>query len=310
MLLSHHIIKAFVGMIQFLVGLLANGIIMVVNGLDLAKQQKLTPLELLLSCLAISRLCMQSFIAYIHLGVLSVIEVKAMPEGFAMFIFVNDMGIWLATWLSIFYCVKIATFAHPLFFWLKMRISKMVPWLVLGTLLYAMITSIFHSKYTWIFGKELWLSLFSKNVTFQIQETPAFYLVLFSMEFFLPLFIFLIFALLLICSLIRHTKQVRNTARGSKDCSTYIKALLSILSFLVLYLSHYMAAALLSSQLFTLSDFFFHFSIFVIGSYPSGHSIILILGNYKLKQNVKKLLFHSKYCVRENIDLGPGSGDQ
>ncbi|XP_029797170.1 taste receptor type 2 member 1 [Suricata suricatta] len=283
-------------LIQFLIGVLANGIIVVVNGMVLIKQRKMIPLDLLLSCLAISRICLQSMIFYVNLVILSLIDFSPLVKNSLIFMFVNEMGLWLATWLSVFYCAKIAPIAHPLFFWLKMRISKLVPWLIAGSLLFASIPLI-QSKHTWATSQKILLGLFFPNTTNAIKETSALQIVFFA-RFSLPFVIFLISTLLLMFSLGRHTWQMRNTATGTRDGSTgvHVSALLSILSFLVLYLSHYTTAAFLSSDIFKLRRLMFLFCILVFGSYPSGHSIILILGNPKLKQHVKKFLHHGQCC--------------
>ncbi|XP_008149875.2 taste receptor type 2 member 1 [Eptesicus fuscus] len=284
--------------IQFLVGVLANGFIVVVNGTDLIRQRKMVPLDLLLCCLATSRIGLQMVTIYFNLVALSLIEFSPVPGNFIIFMYVHASEIWLATWLSVFYCAKIATIAHPLFFWLKLRISKLMPWLICGTLIYTFLTSVFHRKHAWIISQKSWLGFFSQNATTQVEDVPVLQFALLVIEFIMPLLIFLISALLLVFSLGRHTQQMRSTATGTRHpgMSVYISALLSILSFLVLYLSQYMMAALVLSQIFKIRNFIALFCILLFSSYPSVHSVILILGNSKLKQNAKKFLLHSKCC--------------
>ncbi|KAI5938760.1 Taste receptor type 2 member 1 [Manis javanica] len=298
MLESYHIVLLLFAVIQFLIGVLANGIIVVVNSTDLIKQRTMMPLDLLLCCLAISRICFQLDIFYINLAVLSLTEFPPLAENFTILMFLNESGLWFATWLSVFYCAKIATVAHPTIFWLKTRISKLVPWLILGSLLYVSITSVFHSKHTWILQKNMWLGLFSKNATTPIKEMHASQFASHIVNLSLPLIIFLISVLLLIFSLGRHTQKMRNTAVGTRNLSmsVHVSTLVSILSFLVLYLSHYLIIVVIILQNFKLRRLIFLFCILVVGSYPSGHSIILILGNPKLKQNAKKFLLLRKCC--------------
>lgn len=284
--------------IQLLFGVLANGVIMVVTGIDLTRSRKTDPLHLLLCCLAVSRLCLQIFIFYNHLAVLSLIEFSSFAETFAVFMFFQELALWLATWLSVFYCAKIATFAHPLFFWLKLRISRLVPWLIAGSLLYTSLTSLLHRRQAWILPQKLWFSLFFQNATTQSSEASTLHFALLVLEFLLPLFVFLISALLLIFSLGRHTQQMMNMAVGGGHAGVrvHFSTLLSMLSFLVLYLSQYVMAALIFSQIFKIRNFIFLFCLLVLGLYPSGHSIILIFASPKLKQNAKKLFFCSKCC--------------
>lgn len=179
MLESHLISHLCLAVIKFLFGVLVNGIIVVVNDTHLIKQRKMIPLDLLVSCLAISRICLQLAIFYVNLAVLSLIEFPQLAEKFVILTFINESGLRFATWLSLFYCAKSATIAHP-HFRLKMRISKWVPWLVLESPLYASSMDVFHSKHRWIFSKEHFLGLFSPNATTQSKK----YL-LYSLPFFL-----------------------------------------------------------------------------------------------------------------------------
>ncbi|KAL2779853.1 taste receptor type 2 member 1 isoform 2 [Daubentonia madagascariensis] len=258
----------------------------------------MAPLDLLLSCLAVSRICLQLLIFYTHLGVLSLVEFLTFSESFTISFLTSESELWFATWLGVFYCAKIANVSHPLFFWLKMRISKLVPWLILGSLLYVSTACVFHSKYIQPIPQNLSVGFSSKNIMTQIKVKFALQYFFFVMGFPVPLLIFLVAVLLLVFSLGRHAQQMRNMAAGSRDPrrSADVHAMLSILSFLILYFSHYTMEGLFSSQKFQLGSFSFLFGILVLGTYPSVHSVILILGNPKLKQNVKKFLLHNKCC--------------
>ncbi|XP_037021332.2 taste receptor type 2 member 1 [Artibeus jamaicensis] len=285
--------------IQCLVGVLANGVIVVVNSTAWIKQRKMLSFDLLLCCLATSRICLQILMFYFNLALLSLIEISLPPGCFAIFMFIYQLELWLATWLSVFYCTKISPIAHPLFFWLKLRISKLLPWLILGTMLCTSLTSVLHGKYAWILFQNVWSSFLFPNATTQvrkIEEIPVLQAVFLFTELLLPLVIFLISALLLIFSLGRHTQQMISTATGARPpgLSVHISALRSFMSFLLLYVSQYMMATLAFSHIFKIRDFVFLFCLLLVGLYPSVHSIVLILGNPKLKQNAKKFLLRGK----------------
>ncbi|XP_033034469.1 taste receptor type 2 member 1 [Trachypithecus francoisi] len=298
MLESHLIIYFLLAVIQFLFGTFTNGIIVVVNGIDLIKHRKMAPLDLLLSCLAVSRIFLQLFIFYINVVVIFLMEFITCSANCVFLIFVNELELWLATWLGVFYCAKVASVPHPLFIWLKMRISKLVPWMILGSLLYVSMICIFHSKYTGLMVPYFLRNFFFQNATIQTEVKQGIQVFSFVAELLVPLLIFLVAVLLLIFSLGRHSRQMRNTVAGSRvpGRGAHISALLSILSFLILYISHYLIKTFLSSLKFHVKRSIFLFCILVIGTYPSGHSLILILGNPKLKQNTKKFLCHSKCC--------------
>lgn len=55
---------------QALAGVFSNGIIMVVNVIDFFNHRQMAPLDLLLSCLVTSRICIQ-YILIVHLILLS-----------------------------------------------------------------------------------------------------------------------------------------------------------------------------------------------------------------------------------------------
>ncbi|TEA25144.1 hypothetical protein DBR06_SOUSAS1010018, partial [Sousa chinensis] len=56
--------------------------------------------------------------------------------------FINSLTFWLTAWLATFYCVKISFFSHPIFFGLKLRISRSVPRLLLGSLILSALVAI------------------------------------------------------------------------------------------------------------------------------------------------------------------------
>ncbi|XP_005407152.1 PREDICTED: taste receptor type 2 member 1-like [Chinchilla lanigera] len=291
-MLTHHLVIHFlIAVILFLTGVFVNGFIVVVNAVDFIKQRQMAPLDLLVSCLATSRISSQILTFLANLALLSFMAQSVISKLNIFFIFLTIWGLWLAKWLGVFYCAKITTIPHPLFFWMKMRISRLVPWLILGSTLYASISSGIHEVSAQTIIQKPLLKFFSRNAT----QTKGIDIVPLSILIFhltLPLIIFLIAALLLIFSLVRHAQQIRTTAMGTRDACRFapIRAMLSILSFLILYFSHYTMAILFFSQILQFGSFLFEFFTLVSSTYPLIHSVILILGNVKLKQNAKKFL--------------------
>ncbi|XP_005407149.1 PREDICTED: taste receptor type 2 member 1-like [Chinchilla lanigera] len=285
------IIYFLVAVTQVLTGVFANGFIMVVNMVDFIKQRKMAPLDLLISCLVTSRICLHFLILFEHIAVLSFMKQSVFAELNIIFMFVTIWGLWLATWLGVFYCAKIATIPHPLFFWLKMRISNLVPWLILGSTLYASLSTGIYAKHAWTITQNFLVNFFSKNVT-QIKGIDFVLLSTLIFHISVPLIIFLIAVLLLVFSLGRHAQQMRSTAMGTQDPhrGAPIRAVLSILSFLILYSSHYMMVLLFFFQILQFGSSLYEFCTLVSGTYPSIHSVVLILGNSKLKQKAKEFL--------------------
>ncbi|XP_004845322.1 taste receptor type 2 member 1-like [Heterocephalus glaber] len=291
MLMPDPIIHFFMALIQILTGASTNGFIVVVNVIDLIKQRQMAPLDLLISCLATSRICLQVLIFLVHLALLSFIKQPEFPEYCTLFMFVSILCLWLSTWLGVFYCAKIANIPHPLFFWLKMRIFKLVPWLILGSILYASISTGIRTIYTWTVTPKFFINSFCKNAT-QTKGIAIIPFLLLFIHLTVPSIILLITLLLLIFSLRRHTQKMRTIAAGTRDQgrSSLFRAMLSILSFLILYFSHYTTAILFFFQILQFGSFLFVFCAMVADTYPCIHSVILILGNPTLKQNAKIFL--------------------
>lgn len=300
MLEGHPFFLFLVMMVQMLTGMLANGLIMVVNAIDMITRRRLDPLYLLLSCLATSRIILQLCVLSAQLGIFCLVKHSLFTDNITFVFFINELSLWFATWLGVFYCAKIATIPHPLFLWLKMRIARLVPWLILGSVLYATFTAVVLVREASTIPKEIFARFFSKNST-QAIPIPAMPLSFFILGLTLPLCIFIVAVLLLIFSLCSHSWKMR-TVRGTRELCRHghINAMFSILSFLVLYFSHYMVALVISTQGFHLGSTAFLFCGLMIGMYPSLHSVILVLGNPKLKQNAKMVIVHCKccHCVR------------
>ncbi|XP_038177176.1 taste receptor type 2 member 1 [Arvicola amphibius] len=300
MLEGHTFFFFLVMMVQMLTGILANGLIIVVNTIDMVSRRRMIPLDLLLSCLATSRIILQLCIFFAQLGIFCLAKHSIFTDNVAFVFFINELGLWFATWLGVFYCAKIATIPHPLFLWLKMRISRLIPWLILGSVLYATFTTVALGGEASTVPKQIFLSFFSKNST-QVRPIPAMPLSVFILGLTLPSFIFIVAVLLLIFSLCSHGWKMRTMRGTGEPCRHgHISAILSILSFLILYFSHYMVALVVSTQGFHLGSTAFLFCGLMIGIYPSLHSVILVLGNPKLKQNAKMFIVHCKcsHCAR------------
>ncbi|KAM6224395.1 taste receptor type 2 member 1 [Rhynchocyon petersi] len=264
--------------------------------MEFVKKRVWHSLGLLLSCLAVSRIFIQLMAFYSSLVVaFSFMDAAEVRRAFTGSMFINEFGLWSATWLSVFYCAKIAKTAHPLFLWLKRRIPELIPRLILGSLLYTSINSIGHNKYTWRIFQNMFLQDLSRNGTSESREDIAYLYSFLITGMALPFLIFLVAVLFLIISLGRHTRQMRLMGNGGGlSKNTPLGAMLSILSFLILFLSHYVTGILLSAQVFQTGGLDFLFCLVLTGTYPSAHSIILILGNSQLKQNIQLLLLHGR----------------
>ncbi|XP_027562772.1 taste receptor type 2 member 9-like, partial [Neopelma chrysocephalum] len=53
--------------------------------------------------------------------------------------FLNCSNFWVSACLCVFYCIKIANFRNSFFIYLKVKIDRMVPWLLLGSVLFSLV---------------------------------------------------------------------------------------------------------------------------------------------------------------------------
>ncbi|XP_067398945.1 taste receptor type 2 member 9-like, partial [Emydura macquarii macquarii] len=199
--------------VEFIIGIIANGLMIVVNCREWIRSRKLTCCDMILTSLGISRIFLQCVILINNIF-------SALPPGmkglcdiwrtfYAVWVYLNILSLWFATWLSVFYCVKIANFSQCLFLWLKQKISGLLPKLLLGSLLVSLVTCLPAVNYI-------------------------------------------------------HKK------------------------YIVLFLS----------KMFVNSSLYFiWFCVVVMAAYPSGHSVILIMGNPKLKRTMLNLGLHDSFFL-------------
>ncbi|XP_043836125.1 taste receptor type 2 member 1-like [Dromiciops gliroides] len=283
---------------------MANGIIVMVSGFEFIKRKRASAYDLLLTSLGFFRIFLQALIFVSNLIFFFTLQIFIGQESFLFFFFINEVNLWLATYLSVFYCLKIANIVHPFFLWLKTRLSRLVPLWIMLSLLFSFAISVGHDLLYWPTAKQELKRFGAGNTTVNsifLYLFPAPVLVL---GLIVPFCMFSAASLLLLYSLCRHTRQMRGMATGFRDPSTkaHIWAIISIFSFLVLYITYYVGVMILlfgpSSQTLVL---FFYFSLAAL--YPSAHSIILILGNSKLKHYIRKFLLSSKCCLRRGSSL-------
>nr|XP_028568744.1 taste receptor type 2 member 1-like [Podarcis muralis] len=114
-----------------------------------------------------------------------------------------------------------------------------------------------------------------------------------------PFMIFLFSSILLLTSLWRHKNLLRNTA---KDVSTeaHLNAIKALASFCILYVSSFFVEILnaVLSWMDTVDLWVRIFFFNVIAAYSSGHAIILIFINPRLKQESVRILHQLKSCMK------------
>uniref|UniRef100_A0A670K9I3 Taste receptor type 2 n=1 Tax=Podarcis muralis TaxID=64176 RepID=A0A670K9I3_PODMU len=232
--------------IETLIGMVGNGFIVIINFIDWHSSRKLSPADMILSCLGLFRVLFHEVViqsAIFKLFSLDAVRgTDAKMARYSSWTFVTTTDLWFATWLSVLYCVKIANFSHPLFLQMKRRFPGLVPWLLLGTVGFSAITTtvaiLGSSKMT---KCNLFGSFPSNNSDSGIKmPNDCWYVaLLYTTPNFLPFMIFLSSSILLLTSLWRHKNLLQSSA---KDASTevHLKAIKALASFFILYIASFL----------------------------------------------------------------------
>ncbi|XP_053227817.1 taste receptor type 2 member 1-like [Podarcis raffonei] len=131
--------------IETLTGMVGNGFIAIINCIDWFRSRKLSPADMILSCLSLFRFAFHAVTIQVAIFKLFFVDpflmLKINIAYDSSWLFLNTSRLWFAAWLSVLYCVKIANFSHPVFLQMKRKFPGLVPWLLLGTVVFSAITT-------------------------------------------------------------------------------------------------------------------------------------------------------------------------
>ncbi|XP_068959167.1 taste receptor type 2 member 7-like [Petaurus breviceps papuanus] len=287
----------------FLLGILVNGFIVLVNCIDWVKRKKLPPSDHILISLAMSRiglLCTLVWNSYVIVTSIDVtLQVRILD---IILILTHNSNVWFSTTLSIFYFLKITNFSNPLFLWMKWRIDRMIFMLLWGPLIISFSAGFPILEKRHYYTGSYFSRVKDRNVSQEAQVNQSLYIlfqVFFGLMSFIPFTLSTISFSLLIFSLWRHTRQMQLNAMGSRDPSTeaHVQAMKAVSSFLILFSLYYMCFYvnflaeddnILASMLSTL----------IMLLYPFGHSVILVLWNSKLRKAALRVSVLIRCCPR------------
>uniref|UniRef100_A0A8C3IAP2 Taste receptor type 2 n=1 Tax=Chrysemys picta bellii TaxID=8478 RepID=A0A8C3IAP2_CHRPI len=269
--------------IELSVGVVANGYIVALNCIDWAKSRTLSSYDKIITSLAFSRFCLQFLVTLNNISSKVYQNIfdrfQILQPYLVIWMFINQVSLCFASCLSVFYCVKIATFNQSLFSCLKLKISKLVPWLLWG------------SVYSYCVSSHNSTDRLSTNSTMSdnINNLLEFTFLIHSVGSIFPLILFIASSVLLIISLWRHIRKMNlnsdlNQNFRNPNTDAHMRALKSVVSFFIIYNIYYVASTFpIGNPSYFNDEWKYTVCIFIAAAYPSVHSIILILGNPKLK---------------------------
>ncbi|XP_068864505.1 taste receptor type 2 member 9-like [Aphelocoma coerulescens] len=220
--------------------------------------------------------------------------------------FFNCSSLWVSACLCVFYCIKIANFRNRFFIYLKVKIDRTVPWLLLGSGLLSVaigITSYDIADIKLSNNHNYNRQGYVLKLTNKTDE--HFFHVYFIYGFgFVTSFTAVIFsALLLLFSLWRHKCKMQTNSINSLSMDVHIKAMKSILSFLVMYTINFGFLILLLISSTKEEKHVVFLSLLFLYAFPSLHSLTLILSNPKLEKTLIRILSYvrCKFCMKHEL---------
>ncbi|XP_062955635.1 taste receptor type 2 member 60 [Cynocephalus volans] len=287
------IILAVIFFLSCLVAVVGNGFITAVLSTEWLLRRTLPPCDKLLLSLGASRFCLQWVVMgkniYIFLYPMAFPYNPVLQFLGFQWDFLNAATLWFSTWLSVFYCVKIATFAHPVFLWLKRKLSTWVPWMFLSSVgLSSLSTILLFIGNQKIYQNYVRTGLRPWNMTRNsiMSSYEKFYLFpLKVITWTVPTVVFLICMVLLITSLGRHTKKAFLTVSGFRElgAQVHVKALLALVSFAILFVSYFLSLVLSTTGIFQFGELRYWMWQAAIYLCTAVHPIILLLSHPRLR---------------------------
>ncbi|NXH62739.1 T2R40 protein, partial [Rhabdornis inornatus] len=220
-----------------------------------------------------------------------------------VYMFLNYSSFWFGAWLSVFYCIKVASFTQSFFIWLKQRIARLMPWMLLASWLCSFIATIpfawdvysVHDNFTAPLPV-----MNSSTMRTTRKDILSLLILLCNAGIGMPLILCVVSSVLLIQSLWIHTRQMQNNASGFRDPSleAHMKAIKSVCSLLILYITYFIAFTFLLYDLFPRFSTPKSICIAVMAACPTGHSIVLIWSNPKFRGLPARIWHYTKCPVR------------
>ncbi|NWY66320.1 T2R40 protein, partial [Erithacus rubecula] len=249
---------------------------------------------LLLGCSRISYLCFAWVYNFLYLLYPNYLEVLNIHQLLTLFeTLFNYSNLCVSACLCVFYCIKIANFRNSFFNYLKVKIDRMVPWLLLlsGVSAFAM----------GIVTYDLTETMQSNNITVTCLGNPwdaskrmekhfiiSFFLV---GSGYISSFLAVIFsAVLLLFSLWRHKCKMQTNSMKDLSMDAHIRAMKSILSFLVMYSINFICSVLKIIYVMMNESIIIDLIYVYLYAFPGVHSLILIFSNPKLEKALLKIL--------------------
>ncbi|KFV70989.1 Taste receptor type 2 member 8, partial [Dryobates pubescens] len=289
---------AFVNItLQTFAGLWINGFIVSVLCVAWVKKKIFNSnnkILLFLGCCRFGDLCITWVFSFLSIIYPQCFYVHPMPQMFSSIrTFLYFCNLWVSACLCGFYCIKIANFRLTFFIYLKIKIDRMVPWLFLVSVLFALVMGILDYDITYTAIVKNLNSTTLKNfwaASVKIDEHLHTMFLIIGFTLTTMFTVVICFALLLLFSLWRHKCRMQANSMRNLSMDVHIKAIKSILSFIFLYSISFTGSILSLIHANKMETLLMFFILIFQYALPVTHSLILIFSNPKLEKTFLRTL--------------------
>ncbi|MEE6513097.1 hypothetical protein FKM82_020546 [Ascaphus truei] len=281
--------------IEFILGITINSFIVATTCMEWITFKRLGTSDKILVSLGLSRFLYQWGIMLHNIFRIYLPELYSQMYFYVIFLvvrmFLKFSSLWFATVLCVYYCIKITNYNHSLFIYVKVRINKIVPWLLLASLLTSLASSLPFCWYILNLNGNNSTNSLLRNSTVQdiiVVQNHTNHAVEHGLGTSLPFLIFCVATFLLIKSLLMHTRQMRSSGMGirSPSLDTHFRVVKSMVFFLFLNIICFSSMNVVFSRVLPIGNPWLVCLSILTSAYPFLHSAVLIFYNKKLKQTL------------------------
>ncbi|XP_060615859.2 taste receptor type 2 member 143-like [Anolis sagrei] len=277
-------------------GLLWNGFIVTVI-IPWTKCRTLASSEQLLLSLGLSNGCVTVVIGVLDLSFALEYNFSSLISEiwFSFFFLTVIFRYWLTALLCFFYCIKIVNSTHTFFLWCKLKISWLIPRLLMGSIIISLSAFIVTLSTMHIPPQES--PVVNNTMVSQgklLKDTLTTFDVLFlTFGSGCPFLVVLLCSILVVASLFGHVCQIsgKEPHFRSFQAKAHIKAAGTVLSLLLLYLSFFTVQTFSMTVYKECNDGFLWA---MMAAYSPAQAAILVLTNPKLKQALCSMVQRTK----------------
>ncbi|KAM4632400.1 taste receptor type 2 member 9-like [Discoglossus pictus] len=291
---------AFVS-IQTITGIFFNSFIMIVSlqDRDDFSQSPSSQIQFTMGMANVILQCVLATYGFVSLSSpLMIVSKKFSKITFFLIYFLVNLSFWLTALLSSFYCVTIVRYSNKVISSLKMKLSGVVPKLLLVTVLGSFAISV---PSIWYFHYEVRVTLsenmtsnYTGNVNVLIQPDLNFFYAMFysTIGCFLPLVITLTSIGFTLASLLGHVWRVKlkTSSSGAPQLAAHYRACRTMILLLTLDVMFSVSEILATSAFMSLTNVWTYIAWYTSFLYPTIQAAILISGNSKMKIALCRLL--------------------